>query len=34
MKRRIKRVDVDRYYDAEHLRPHIRRVQSLPMFLT
>ncbi|MCP4574513.1 MAG: ATP-dependent 6-phosphofructokinase [bacterium] len=30
----IKRVDVDRYYDADALRPHIRRVQSLPMFLT
>ena len=30
----IKRVDVDRYYDADEYRPVIRRVQNLPMFLT
>jgi len=34
MIRRIKRVDLDSCYDAEHLRPHLRRVRSLPTFLT
>jgi 6-phosphofructokinase 1 len=28
-----KRVDVDRYYDAESYRPRIREVEGLPMFL-
>jgi len=29
----VKRVDVDRFYDVEEYKPHIRRVQHLPMFL-
>jgi 6-phosphofructokinase len=29
----LKRVDVDRFYDAQEYRPMIRRVQNLPMFL-
>jgi len=29
----VKRVDVDRFYDVEEYKPHIRRVQYLPMFL-
>ena len=30
----IKRVDVDRYYDAAEYRPRIRCVENVPMFLT
>ncbi|PIE64360.1 MAG: phosphofructokinase, partial [Deltaproteobacteria bacterium] len=30
----VKRVDVERFYDKDGYRPVIRRVQSLPMFLT
>jgi len=29
----VKRVDVDRFYDVDEYKPHIRRVQYLPMFL-
>lgn len=29
----VKRVDVDRFYDVDEYKPHIRRVQHLPMFL-
>jgi 6-phosphofructokinase 1 len=29
----VKRVDVDRFYDKDEYRPHIRRVENLPMFL-
>jgi 6-phosphofructokinase 1 len=29
----VKRVEVDRFYDIEEYRPHIRRVENLPMFL-
>ena len=28
-----KRVDIERYYDSESYRPHIRAVEGLPMFL-
>jgi hypothetical protein len=29
----VKRVDVDRFYDADEYRPRIERVLQLPMFL-